>query len=418
MIMKILHTSDIHIGKKIYEQARDEEFNSLFLWLVKIVEEEKVDVFIAAGDIFDVPNPSNSSRKLYYRFLSSLLKTSCRKVIITSGNHDSAEFLGAPKSILDSLSVFVSSELSEKIEDEIVEIKDENGELEALVCAVPYLREKDISSVRAGETFEEQNAAYSSAISAHYKEVAAKASKIRGARDIPIIAVGHLFASNMPCSESVFCGEGQDTEERTISFWGNAVKVEPSGFPEEIDYLALGHIHMPQTLSSENPMRRYSGSPLRLSFGETGQKSVCLVTFNGKKPELKLVHAPEFHKMTRLKSSSPDDISCRLNALKSSGADDYLEIIFSGRKSVFEEFRRIVDEISEGSLFKVLKLKTEFCDLSAYERDNGADIAMLTDDRDRIFEMRLDRENLSEDEKDELRGTYREALELLLEDGI
>ena len=135
--MKFIHTSDLHIGIRIYEKSRDNEFKKFFNWLVNLINNEKVELLLISGDIFDVVLPSNDARKIYYEFLADLNKSYCKNIIITSGNHDSPLFLGASKKVLEFLNIKILSEISDNIEDEIIEIKDESGNLTAIVCAVP-----------------------------------------------------------------------------------------------------------------------------------------------------------------------------------------------------------------------------------------------------------------------------------------
>ena len=104
--MKILHTADWHIGKILHRQSLYDDISYFFDWLVQRITDEKIDLLLVSGDIFDLANPSNMDTKLYYQTLYRLSKTNV-KVIITGGNHDSISLLDAPSSLLDVLDITV-----------------------------------------------------------------------------------------------------------------------------------------------------------------------------------------------------------------------------------------------------------------------------------------------------------------------
>ena len=406
--MKFIHTSDLHIGIRLYEKGREEEFRNFFRWLIDIINEEKVDLLLISGDIFDVVLPSNEARKIYYEFLADLNSSYCKDIIITSGNHDSPLFLGASKKILDCLNIKIVSEITENIEDEIVEIRDDLGNLTAIVCAVPYLREKDISNIKVGNNANEQNMVYVKSVSEHYKKIVDKALEIRKDLDIPIIAMGHLFSS-----EFLEADEIMEDGSRIISILGNSVSIPPNTFSYDIDYLALGHIHQPMPISKDNKMFRYSGAPLRLGFGEPSNKSISLIQSKGKELDLKLIPVPIFHNMTRIVG----DLSVildKLSELKENNADDYLEIVFKGSENIVDVKTKI-DDISENASYTILKLKTELDNLTTNKTDlENFTVDSLTDDVDGIFELCIKDKN--EEDKEILRRAYREAVELLFKD--
>ena len=95
--MKILHTADWHLGQRLLQMDRHEEFRLALDWLYAVIEKEEIEVLLVAGDIFDIGNPPNQARQLYYRFLRRLLGSSCRHIVITGGNHDSPAMLNAPR---------------------------------------------------------------------------------------------------------------------------------------------------------------------------------------------------------------------------------------------------------------------------------------------------------------------------------
>ena len=149
--MKILHTSDWHLGQRFLFNDREQEHQRALDWLADTIRTQEVDALIVAGDIFDINNPPNYARTMYYRFLTSLLGTSCRHIIITGGNHDSPSMLNAPRELLRLLNIHVVGAVGDALEEELVELKDSEGELELVVAAVPFLRDRDLRFSQAGE---------------------------------------------------------------------------------------------------------------------------------------------------------------------------------------------------------------------------------------------------------------------------
>ncbi|MGV8584468.1 exonuclease subunit SbcD, partial [Pseudomonas aeruginosa] len=153
--LRILHTSDWHIGKRLFNHSRYDEFEAFLDWLHIAIDTHDINALIVAGDIFDTVTPSNKAQELYYEFLAKVAKSCCQHVIITAGNHDSPTFLDAPKVILKTLNVWVIGQATTDINDEILLLKDKSQDgldiVRAIILAVPYFRDKD---VRVGGSFE------------------------------------------------------------------------------------------------------------------------------------------------------------------------------------------------------------------------------------------------------------------------
>ena len=174
--MKFLHTSDWHIGRTLYGRKRYDEFKAFLEWVSDTIVKEHVDVLLVAGDIFDTSTPSNKAQQLYYEFLCKVANSCCRHVVIIGGNHDSPSFLNAPQALLKALHVHVVGAMSQNLEDEIIVL----GDLpEAVICAVPYLRDKDIRTLEAGETIDSKNAKLVAGLHQHYKAVCELAEEKR-----------------------------------------------------------------------------------------------------------------------------------------------------------------------------------------------------------------------------------------------
>ena len=286
--MKILHTSDWHLGQKLLFNEREEEHRLALDWLLQTIQEQEVDVLLVAGDIFDIGNPPNYARQLYYNFLRSLLRSGCRHVVITGGNHDSPAMLNAPAELLKALHIHIVGSAAEQIEDELIVLRNEQDEPEAVIAAVPFLRDRDLRSSISGELQADRQARIQQGLTAHYRQLAELAEAYEG-QNIPLIAMGHLYAKDAVASDK------QDN-----IYVGNRENMEAGQFPEQFDYVALGHIHRPQTIGGLAHIR-YSGSLIPLSFSETkDDKSAYLLEFEGR--EIKAIQALAVPTFRRLKT--------------------------------------------------------------------------------------------------------------------
>ncbi len=283
-----------------------------------------------AGDVFDNGTPSNKAQELYFGFLRKLIRSSCRQAVIIGGNHDSPTFLNAPKAVLELLNVHVIGAMSDNPNDEIVVLKNFHNEPSAIVCAVPYLRDKDIRSVEAGETVEDKNRKLVDGIKKHYAEVCERAEKMRSEilntaigtaneATIPIIAMGHLFTQGGKCVE------GDGVRELYV---GSLAYVGEDAFPTCIDYLALGHLHVPQCVG-KSVHYRYSGSPIPMGYGEVGQeKQVILLEFNGKTPIIETLPVPCFQSLEKI-AGSAEGIQSRIQQLIKADTAVWLDIEYT-----------------------------------------------------------------------------------------
>lgn len=274
--LTILHTSDWHLGRRLYGRMRYEEFEAFLAWLETTISTQNVDVLIVAGDIFDTMTPSNRAQALYYEFLGKVSTLCCEHIVIVAGNHDSPTFLDAPSQVLKFLNVHVIGTACEDLNDEVLILDDSNGDPHCIIAAVPYLRDRDVRSSSAGESADSKDTNVIKGIRAHYDEVAilAKAAQQslceRHQRHIPIIATGHLFAAGSKTTE--------DDGVRDL-YVGNLGQISAEMFDEGFDYVALGHLHVPQRVGGQEHIR-YSGSPIAMGFGEARQqKQVLLVQF-------------------------------------------------------------------------------------------------------------------------------------------
>jgi len=255
--MKILHTSDWHIGQTFKGESREEEHKKFFKWLRDVIKEENIDILIVAGDIFDVANPSNKALKLYYDFLFSLKELNLKKVIIVGGNHDGVLTLQTPKNILKFLDIEVVSGEKDELQnyENIFNIEDE-----VLICAIPFLRDNVVRNSIEKESFSDIEKGLKEGIMNYYNSIFKKAKEINS--DIPIIATGHFTILGSSLSDS----------EREI-YIGKLKGIEQNSF-NMFDYVAMGHLHKFQKISDKI---YYSGSPIPLSFSESNQEKKVII---------------------------------------------------------------------------------------------------------------------------------------------
>lgn len=290
--MKILHTADWHLGKKLEQCERTEEHQDFLSWLIEKLSAECIDVLIIAGDVFDTGTPSNTALELYYKFLRQVKNTCCREVIIIGGNHDSISTLNAPKELLKYFNVHIVGGVPEVFTDQIIPISNADGDVELVVCAVPFLRDRDIRLSISGESAEEREARLKEGICSHYNQFKEHIAPYK-TKKIPVIATGHLFAAGSSTSES----------EKDIHV-GNLGQVCGDQFPVEFVYVALGHIHRPQVVNKMKHIR-YSGSPIPLSFSEyEDKKQVIVLEFtDGELVGIEEHEVPCCRKLIRIKGS-------------------------------------------------------------------------------------------------------------------
>ncbi|MEY8628874.1 exonuclease SbcCD subunit D C-terminal domain-containing protein [Bacteroides nordii] len=256
-MIRILHTADWHLGQTFFGYDRVEEHTHFLQWLVRELKENKIDVLLIAGDIFDVSNPSAASQHMFYRFIRQVTEENPKlQLVIVAGNHDSAARLEAPLPLLQEMRTEIRG-IVRRHEGEIdydhliVELKNSEGEVEALCLAVPFLRQGDYPVVTTDGN------PYAEGVKELYARLQERALQRRKDGQA-LVAVGHLQATGSEIAE-------RDFSERTII--GGLECVSPDAFTEQIAYTALGHIHKSQRVSGRENVR-YAGSPLPMSFAE------------------------------------------------------------------------------------------------------------------------------------------------------
>jgi len=398
--MKLLHTSDWHIGRALYGRKRYDEFEAFLNWLAGLIEDENIDVLLVAGDVFDNSTPSNRAQELYYRFLCRVAAVPNRHVVITAGNHDSPSFLNAPREILQCLNIHVVGYASDRPTEEVIVIDGPDHEARLIVCAIPYLRDRDIRTAEAGESIEDKERKIIEGIRAHYRMVYEVAEEKRAIlkKSVPIVAMGHLFTAG---------GQTVDGDGVRELYIGSLAQVGRDVFPVGIDYLALGHLHVPQRVGSSDFIR-YSGSPLPIGFGEAGQeKSMVLVEFSGNTPHVDNISVPRFQELKTLQGDSPT-ISHGIDELKAKESKVWLEIVYEGDE-IAGDLRERLDEAVKGTGIEILRVKNNRVlerAMSGMVEDETLDDLDATD----VFKRCLESHEVPEDQRPGLLNAYQEII--------
>lgn len=398
--MKILHTADWHLGQRLCDFDRQEEHDHFLQWLLMTLKKEKIDALVVAGDVFDVHNPPNYARKQYYNFLVKATAY-CPNIIITGGNHDSPRNLDAPKELLESMRVFVVGGCTDELKDEVIEVKDERGEVIGVVAAVPFLQERDIRKAVAGESYEERVERTQKGILNHYNTLAEHIAGNYDTSKLPIIAIGHLFAAGSITSDS----------EKDIHI-GNQGKVTAETFSDVFDYVALGHIHKPQKVNKLEHIR-YCGSPIPLSFTEhKDDKQVLLVDFEGGKlPNIRVLPIPNYRKLLRIRGDV-DKVAKRLMALEDFEGRPTTWLEVQVELETFEvDLEHRVRKLVTDKNAQVLITRTEYKNRLKGLDEQMGDVSLDDLKPMEVFLKRCDSRNVLGEQKKELMNTFNELLE-------
>jgi len=409
--MKILHTSDWHLGRSLYGRKRYDEFSKFLDWLSNTIEEEGIDTLLVAGDVFDNSTPSNRAQELYYRFLCRVSTSCCRHIVVIAGNHDSPSFLNAPKELLRVLNVYVVGAMTENPEDEVIVLYDGKNP-EAIACAVPYLRDKDIRTVEPGETIDDKNSKLIEGLKNHYTDVCAIAEQKQsefgkvGHMGVPIIAMGHLFTAG---------GKTVDGDGVRELYVGSLAHVGEDVFPASIVYFALGHLHVPQSIGGTEHIR-YSGSPIPIGYGEAGQKKkVIVVEFNSTAPIIQEISVPCFQPLARIVGSL-DDIHTKIEQLKQEESHAWLEIEYTGR-DIIGNLREILDEALTDSIMEIRRIKNKRV-IDRLINTNTEDETLDDLDTGDVFARCLDAFDVSDEDRDEMTASYNEIIHSLHQEDV
>ncbi|WP_312802929.1 exonuclease subunit SbcD [Atlantibacter hermannii] len=398
--MRILHTSDWHLGQNFYTKSRAPEHQAFLTWLRQTAADQQVDAIIVAGDIFDTGSPPSYARELYNRFVVELQQTGC-ELIVLAGNHDSVATLNESRELLACLNTRVIASAQLQPEGQAIILNKRNGEPGAVLCPIPFLRPRDITKSRAGESGSEKQLQLLDAITLHYQACFDAACQLRGEQALPIIATGHLTALGVTKTDAV----------RDI-YIGTLDAFPASHFPAA-DYIALGHIHRAQTVAQSEHIR-YCGSPIPLSFDETGSpKVVNLVEFSGASlTKVTPLAVPVTQPLAMIKGTLAQ-IEQQLQQWRDAPAEPktWLDIEIVSDDFLHDMQRQIV-ALTEALPVEVILLRRsrEQRDLAIarLETETLSELSVAE-----VFERRLQSEALEESEAARLRTLFAQTLETM-----
>lgn len=411
MTINILHTSDWHLGRQLYGQKRYAEFEAFLDGLVANLSEHQIDVLLIAGDIFDTSTPSNQAQNLYYNFLQRVAGSSCRHVVVIGGNHDSPTFLDAPRSLLKALNVHVVGQVADNPAEDVLLLRDADGLPELIVCAIPYLRDRDLRTAGENEALEDKDHQMLEGLQRIYAQAGSAALKLRDqwGNHLPIIGMGHLFAAG---------GKVQEGDGVRELYVGSLAQVGRDVFPACFDYLALGHLHVPQLLSGEEHLR-YSGSPLAMGFGEARQqKSLCKVSFDAKsnqplKPQISLINIPSYQALEQIRGSM-QVITQRIKALKEQDQNIWLEVIHQDQALV-PNLRSELEALVAGTQLQLLKITDQrVINQVLQQQDIPKPLEELNPED--VFEHCLQQSDIADEQRESLRHSFLFVMRKLAQD--
>lgn len=264
--MRILHTSDWHLGKRLFKLDRRQEHELFLDWLISTIKDQQIDVFLMSGDVFDTPTPPHQSLEIFYNFLHKLsLETKVRSYFI-AGNHDSGQLIDAPSALLKTHRVKVWGKLSPEIKDhwETITIGEESIDL----CAIPFFRSFELMNQDEDILLALKN--YLDYQTEH-----------------PKVLMLHHLAGMYEAGGS----------EQVISLTG--IESIPTECFNNFRYVALGHIHKPQKIKDHV---YYAGSPFPMRFSEKDKKSVIIIDTK-ENFGIEKITIPEFRKVINIKTT-------------------------------------------------------------------------------------------------------------------
>ncbi|WP_404343352.1 exonuclease SbcCD subunit D C-terminal domain-containing protein [Pseudoalteromonas mariniglutinosa] len=259
--MKVLHTSDWHLGQLFYQHTREKEHQAFLTWLTNTLLAEHIDLLLVAGDIYHTATPPASAENQLYQFIKTT-KQHCPDlhIVIIAGNHDSANRIMAAKPLLAQFDTHVVGRFdANHPENVVLSITTNKGP--ATVVAMPFLRTSDIQLI----TNTDNTSSYNVKIAEAYQRALDIATQQHQA-DSPLIVMGHLHAKG---------GDISTDSERNLVIGGEDA-ISANVFGKQADYVALGHLHKAQKVAKSEHIR-YCGTPLPMSFSERNYQHQVLI---------------------------------------------------------------------------------------------------------------------------------------------
>ncbi len=403
--LRVLHTADWHLGKPLGEYSREPEHAQFLEFLFGAIQQHAVDALVIAGDVFDSANPPQAALGQYYDFLSRLYRDTTCQVIVVGGNHDSPGTLEAPRQLLRSLRTCVVGAKPDRLADLVVPLPSVNDP-RLLVAAVPFLRDRDLRVGQSGQTATQIQRELVKGIRACYAAATEAATTAAAGQPLPILATGHLTVKGCKASES----------EREIHIGGLGA-VTADVFPPELAYVALGHLHRPQTAGPDHV--RYSGSPIALSFSEaTDHKEVRVLDFEGAGLAAQQgLPIPVFRQLAQLRTR-PDTLAADLAAFAPAPCPltPWVEVIVED-PAPGDNLYDLAQKHAAGRGFEVIRVvakrSTDLTGTGGGEADPTEGLDQVLTDPNLVFGMRLEQEpGLGAEDKAELRVAFAELCEI------
>lgn len=303
--MKLIHLSDLHIGKRVNEISMIDDQKYILRQILQVIDEERADAVLIAGDVYDKGNPSSEAMTLFDEFLCQLANRRVPTLII-SGNHDSPERLAFGRRLLDTAGIYISPVYNGEITP--ITLTDAHGAVNFWL--LPFLKPSHVKRYDPDAEIE----SYTDACRQAVEHMALDLTQRN-------VLLAHQFVTGAATCES---------EEISV---GGSDNVDATAFAD-FDYVALGHIHGPQNIGSSRV--RYCGTPLKYSFSEAGHfKSVTVVEL-GEKGDLQLHTVPltARHDMRELRGTFAELTDKAFYSTQTT--DDYLHLILTDEEDIPE----------------------------------------------------------------------------------
>ena len=410
--MRLLHTSDWHLGQHFMGKSRQAEHQALIAWLLEQVEAQAVDAVLIAGDIFDSGTPPSYARELYSQLVVRLHEAGVA-LLLLGGNHDSVATLGESRDLLARLGATVIAAASDDLAAQVVVLPQRNGEPGCIVCAIPFIRPRDVLQSQAGQSAEDKQVALQTAIQAHYLSVYQAARtrqtelEIELGRKLPLIATGHLTTVGASSSESV----------REI--YVGALEAFPTTAFPPADYIALGHIHRPQKVGGLEHIR-YCGSPIPLSFDEAKiPKEILLVDLNAEGLQaLSALPVPRFQGLASI-SGSLATLAGPIGAAAAEGTFErptWLEVTVA-EDDYLADLPARIEALTTGWPVEVLRIRRQRGNASVQLVNEALETLDELSPHE-VFTRRLQQEELSDELKLALHQRYHGIVSALQEEAL
>jgi exonuclease SbcD len=391
-MIRLLHTSDWHLGLELGGHERLEEQKLFLAWLLDTCQAQRIDALLVCGDVYDTANPGVAAQRAFAEFLTGFhRRLPAASLVAIAGNHDSASRLELPRPFGEALgSLHLRGLVTDSVHDLLLPLPDAQGRALAWCLAVPFLRSGDLDCRIQGE--ETPQEAFQRAVAALYAKAAEGIPEAQ--RHLPVVGLGHL----------TLAGSARAGSERILI--GGVESVPVAALSQACDYVALGHIHRAQTVGSERV--RYCGSPYPIDFDEARHPhGVVLVELEaaGTPPRCTFLEHPPAVPFLRFADPPPpwSEVEARIQAFDWNPWQDaprslqpLVELRYDARESV-AELRRRCEELCAGRPFRLVGApRAVGTDRTAQEPTSGPSDRLQERDTPRVLLERHWRSRFSE----------------------